>query len=179
MTTILNNGDFAVSSLAALSIVSGVNMTNTAKQMGNLKSGYGLAGGALFVGGWGVMAKALGSNAGTYTRSIYLACAMVVAAVAIQKADALKYEVPYADKLMPLLFAGGWILLGSSLFLANPTSRFKFFGPIAAALVLVSMVKILPIQRDGCYIDGPGYPMFLIAWMMIVILHSSTKYPNM
>ena len=45
-------------------------------------------------------------------------------------------------------------------------------GIFSAILVLLSMMYFLPKERSMGLADGPGMPMFLLAWVIIVYLNS-------
>ena len=48
-------------------------------------------------------------------------------------------------------------------------------GLIVGPLVIGSMMGGLPWQRQNCIADGPGMPMFVIAWGIIVFLNSNRE----
>ena len=163
---------------AALSIVSGVVVANTSKKMGTFKDFPGVVGSILFVTGWTLMAIGLSDRVTGMTKTaIITACAMIVIGVVIQKGTSVmidrKDPHPDATFFIGLFFVGGWILLGLSLFAGF--KRYRWMGPLAALLVLLSMTTILPWQRKGCYVDGPGFPMFMLAWGLIIFMGSIKK----
>ena len=65
---------------------------------------------------------------------------------------------------LPIIFAGAWLMLGYSV---EP-----IYGTFAAILVLISMLVSLPWQRKNNVIDGPGMPLFVIAWFMLAFLNA-------
>ena len=48
-------------------------------------------------------------------------------------------------------------------------------GLMVGPLVIGSMMGGLPWQRQNCIADGPGMPMFVIAWGIIVFLNSNRE----
>ena len=76
----------------------------------------------------------------------------------------------------PILFSAGWLLLGWSL-------SDRVMGLAASALVIGSMLFVLPWQRKQGIVDGPGMPMLVMAWIIIIYLnshlsHSKIQLPN-
>lgn len=43
------------------------------------------------------------------------------------------------------------------------------------ALVIGSMMWTLPTQRKLCVVDGPGMPMFVLAWMIYIFMHATRR----
>ena len=77
--------------------------------------------------------------------------------------------------MYPALFAGGWVALAYALCQSRGARGFKWpttlrcglsFG--AAALVLSSMMYVLPRQRAMAIVDGPGMVMFTAGWALVV-----------
>lgn len=180
------------SALSAISIMLGV----------SVKNGYGhlhkndpdsvsdgvltaskIVGGALFVIGWGFMASSvLKANEDTNLLNkvgIVLSVLMILGGVAI-----LKFGLSGGiwDVLMPILFVSGWIMLGITGGMGSNTS-WALTIP-AALLVITSMTMVIPLQRGKAIfnkswtnptnqiVDGPGYPMFALAWGLISLSNS-------
>jgi len=94
----------------------------------------------------------------------------IVIAVMMMKTYMVKKQTP--PVMFPLIFALSWIILGLNV--GNHLSgNQKYIGIFASLLVLLSMMKILPYQRTNNVVDGPGMPMFVIAWVILSILNSS------
>ena len=66
------------------------------------------------------------------------------------------------------LFALSWLGVGVMVGMGRGMGS-KVMGGSAVALVLSSMMMILPMQREGCIVDGPGQGMFSLAWVLITI----------
>ena len=74
--------------------------------------------------------------------------------------------------VFPLIFALSWIILGFNV--GNHLSgNQKYIGLFASFLVLLSMMHMLPFQRINNIVDGPGMPLFVIAWVIFIILNSN------
>jgi hypothetical protein len=79
-----------------------------------------------------------------------------------------------------LLFVGGWYTLAGMVSM-NDTSLSSFDSRKAAwvfsgaTLVVLSMVGIIPFQRANNFVDGPGYAMFGIGWVLVAIGHAIQK----
>jgi hypothetical protein len=72
---------------------------------------------------------------------------------------------------LPLIFAVSWIVLGFGV--GNHLSGMaKYWGLLASALVLTSMMHILPHQRSKSNVDGPGAYMFALAWGILILVNS-------
>ena len=82
-----------------------------------------------------------------------------------------KREIP---KILPIIFAISWLVLG--FFTGEHlNNNLKFLGLLASILVLISMMVSLPFQRKECIVDGPGMPLFVIAWFIIIYLNSVNR----
>jgi hypothetical protein len=157
--------------LAATLVVAGVVLKNSAEQMPNLKEStkltIELVGALSFMAGWIYMAIAL-SN-GRKDKLKYVFPCLVI----FGTANLLK-TVKNKDVKMVLaaMFALSWIVLGV-LVGDHLQDKRRYFGLIASALVIVSMMGILPMQRQMGVVDGPGMVMFTLAWVVIVMVNSS------
>ena len=99
-----------------------------------------------------------------------LPSAGILLAVMMMKQYMVKKQTP--PMVFPLIFALSWIILGlgsGNHLLGNK----KYIGLLASLLVLLSMMKILPYQRKNKIIDGPGLPLFVIAWVILILLNSN------
>ena len=75
--------------------------------------------------------------------------------------------------LLPAIFAIAWIILGFNVGSHLKNNNMKYLGLLATILVLISMMGILPFQRKHNIIDGPGMPLFVIAWAVIILVNSA------
>ena len=77
-------------------------------------------------------------------------------------------------KLFAGLFTLGWLTVGVSVGMGKSSllNRNTYLGVSGAILVLLSMLKMLPKQRELCVVDGPGMPMFALGWVAVVLGNS-------
>ena len=168
----LNNRLFIETSIASCLVIFGVVIKNSFEQMGvpNHPIGNPL-GMLLFVSGWIYTAYILSIKKQNKFAFI-LPSIGIVASVVMMKQYMVNKQTP--PMVFPLIFAASWIILG--LMVGNHLQgNMKYIGLIASALALVSMMNILPFQRKNNIVDGPGMPLFVIAWGIIVILNSNRE----
>jgi len=156
----------------ALLIISGVIYKNSMQQMNKPDKNIGMV---LFVAGWILFANAVARNdinlafpSGSLQRLLpYASAALVVGAVMMMK----KAKNDNGDKKkMKMYMAGfviGWLLFAYSIGQNRPMA----FG--SALLVFASMMYFLPKQRANAIVDGPGLPLFVIAWVGLIIANSN------
>jgi hypothetical protein len=90
--------------------------------------------------------------------------------VMMMKQYMVKKQTP--PMVFPVIFALSWIILGFNA--GNHLyGNQKYLGLFASFLVLLSMMQILPYQRTHNIIDGPGQPLFVIAWGILIMLNSN------
>ena len=166
----LNNNLVIQTSIAALLVIFGVVVKNSLEQMKipNHPIGKPL-GMVLFIFGWIYTAYVLSARK-TNKMLFIVPSAFIIGSVIMMKKYMENKQSP--PMIYPLLFAISWILLGYGA--GNHLSGYmKYFGILASLLVLLSMMMTLPHQRKNCIIDGPGMPLFVIAWIIIVFLNSN------
>jgi hypothetical protein len=164
----LNNKLVCGTTIAALLVIFGVVVKNTFEQMGlpDHKIGKPL-GMAMFVLGWVYTAYILSMYKSDKWMFWAASAGVVVAVMMMKEYMAAKKTTP---AVLPALFAASWVALG--LLVSNHlTGAMKYSGLLASAMVLVSMMGMLPVQRAQCIVDGPGMPLFVIAWGIIVGLN--------
>ena len=164
---LLNNKLLIGTSVAALLVIGGVVAKNSFEQMdGDNKIG-GMVGMIMFVLGWIATAWFLSKNK-KYKFVFILASIGVLASVMAMKMMKKKD----ITVIFPIIFSLSWLVLG---FMTSNHLKgvMKFSGLIASALVLVSMLLILPAQRKKCIVDGPGLVLFTVAWMILVVINSA------
>lgn len=166
----LNNKLFIGTSIAALLVVFGVVTKNSSGQLGGSKIGN-IMGMMMFVLGWVLTAYMLSVNKDSKALFVLGAAGIVMAAMAMKS---YKKDVPM---FLPIIFSVCWLLLG---FLTSNHLKgmYKYSGLIASLLVLVSMMVALPMQRKKNIVDGPGMPLFVIAWFILVVANSSLRNYN-
>ena len=180
MSLVLNEEQLRMTSLSALAIVGGVVIKNTVKNLianGKLpKKGTHfwvstLVGIVLFVGGWvGMGLNTNKATNGVNETMLWVGIAGIVMAVLLQQApDLINYKAP--TMLMAVLFIGGWSLFGYSAAGGNEEKLWLTL-PAAGLVVSAMALGILAWQRSICVVDGPGFPMFMVAWGLIILSNS-------
>ena len=166
----LNNRLVMETSIAALLVIFGVVTKNSFEQLGMPNHPIGKPlGMLLFVVGWIYTAYVLSINKPNKALFVLASLGIVIAVVMMKQFMEKKQVPPMA---FPLIFAISWLILGYMS--GNHLSgNIKYSGLLASLLVLVSMMKILPFQRKHNIVDGPGLPLFVIAWVIIVFLNSN------
>lgn len=174
----LNNQKLVLGSLGALGVIGGVIAKNSQEQYPALGLPE-MLGPALFVGGWGLVAYTNALNANNRVVFDQKTALGVLASTAIvgsvMRMKMLKKEGLPVNMVYPALFTGGWVALAYALCRRHGLSAFRWptqtrcalsFG--AAALVLTSMMAVLPKQREMKIVDGPGMAMFTAGWALVV-----------
>jgi len=167
----LNNEKLYPTLLGALGVISGVILKNSMEQLGTPDNVLGkIVGPILFMVGWAQVVYALGFEPATGTlpmnqNTLMLALSAISIMVAVFMMKKLMVEGQPMQMIYPAMFAGGWGLLA---YVAgnNPWTW------SAALLVLASMMGVLPWQRTNGVVDGPGLPMFVIAWLLLAVNNS-------
>jgi lipid-A-disaccharide synthase-like uncharacterized protein len=166
----LNNELVLKTSLAAALVVFGVVIKNSFEQMGTPNHMIGKPlGMGLFLLGWVYTAYILSKNKSN--KHIFILSSVGIAlSVMMMKQYMGKKQTP--PMIFPVIFAVSWIVLG--LMTSNHLpGNLKYVGLMASLLVLVSMMKILPFQRKNSIVDGPGMPLFVMAWVILIFSNSN------
>ena len=156
--------------IAACLVIFGVVTKNSFEQLGFPNHPIGKPiGMGMFIMGWIYTAYILSINKPNKLMFI-LPSALIVMSVMMMKQYMVKKQTP--PMVFPVIFALSWIILGLNA--GNHLSgNQKYLGLFASFLVLLSMMVILPFQRKNKIIDGPGLPLFVIAWVILIILNSN------
>ena len=166
----INTNLLIQTSIAAGLVIFGVVIKNSFEQLGFPNHPIGKPiGMGMFIMGWIYTAYILSINKPNKLMFI-LPSLGIVFAVMMMKQYMVKKKPP--PIFLPVTFAISWIALGLNVGNHLPGNQ-KYIGLFASLLVLLSMMKILPYQRDKDIVDGPGQPMFVIAWVIIIILNSN------
>ena len=157
-------------SIAACLVIFGVVTKNSFEQLGFPNHPIGKpVGMGMFVIGWIYVAYILSINKPNKLMVILPSIGIVIA-VMMMKQYMVKKQTP--PMVFPLIFALSWIILGFNV--GNHLSgNQKYIGLFASFLVLLSMMHMLPFQRINNIVDGPGMPLFVIAWVIFIILNSN------
>jgi hypothetical protein len=182
----INDKKLLWSLLGAFLISSGVSINNgyQSLKLPAVTIGYKL-GPALTALGWIVTALAITTTAKSMSlfnlqmsQHGYLSI-FAIALIYWSSTQMNKYQTcdPVPDKECPnhliAAYTGGWSLLALSLAMQ---SKFKwlntFLATIAALLMISCKLGILPMQRLLGMVDGPGYMLYAVAWIMIALSNS-------
>ena len=124
-----------------------------------------------FILGWAVVAYSIalnGNRLALFNLKTLLAvtgAVAIVVGVAHIKASEKKGAKP--NKFISMGFPIGWVLI--MLAIMKGSNKNKKFAIMGTALVLGSMMFVIPWQRGKCLVDGPGYNMFVNAWWLLAI----------
>ena len=156
--------------IAACLVIFGVVTKNSFEQLGFPNHPIGKPiGMGMFIMGWIYTAYILSINKPNKLMFI-LPSALIVMSVMMMKQYMVKKQNP--PMVFPAIFALSWIILGLNAG-NHLVGNQKYLGLFASFLVLLSMMVILPFQRKNKIIDGPGLPLFVIAWVILIILNSN------
>jgi len=166
----LNDSLLCQTSMAALMVIGGVVVKNSSEKLG--LSDHKVAkplGMGLFTFGWLFAAYVL-----TKGRSdrLPLASASIAILVSVMAMKMCNEEGKSPGKIFPYMFGAAWLLLGYSVG-DHMKGNMRYFGLLASLLALGSLMVVLPRERKECLVDGPGMPMFVISWAIIVYLNSA------
>jgi len=162
--------------LSALAIASGVVTKNSVKFL--IKDGKlpgdgwqfwvsTIIGMIMFIGGWiGMGLYTKEATGGVNEPWIWLGVVSILVAVLLQNAP---MTVPAL--LMGILFIGGWAVFGWAA-AGGVKSKLALTLPAAGLVVSAMALGVLGWQRKNCVIDGPGYPMFMLAWGLLTLSNS-------
>lgn len=158
-----------LSAVGALLVISGVVIKNSLEQLGMDNHYAKYAGMFAFILGWAIVAYSTSiSDSGKISANaktlIVFGCAGVIAG-SVMMMKKLMSEGKEVSKVYPALFAGAWLILG---YMSGTTMNMKIVGVLAAISVLVSMMVVLPWQRKHSVVDGPGMPLFVLGWVMLL-----------
>ena len=131
----------------------------------------------LFVGSWAWLLWSLTNGSPmASTRNQVLSVSIPSIVVAVFAMMAAK-EMDTPPAWLPVaagMFIAGWLGFGYGAGLRpgdtlGTLSRTTQFGLTGGALAIVSMMKVLPVQRDMALVDGPGFSMFTMAWLAVAL----------
>ena len=166
----INTNLLIQTSIAACLVIFGVVTKNSFEQLGfpNHPIGKPLGMG-MFIMGWIYIAYIFSINKPNKLAFILPSIGIVIA-VMMMKQYMVKKQTP--PMVFPVIFALSWIILGLNAG-NHLVGNQKYLGLFASFLVLLSMMVILPFQRTNNIVDGPGQPLFVIAWVILIILNSN------
>lgn len=138
----------------AAAVLTGVHLKNSAKAL-NWEPIWEKAGAAFFIGGWSSIAYDLWKQ---NKHSVALSTLAIMASAMSMRQYMDNNEMP--PIYLPIVFASSWLYFGYNA--ANP-----HIGLASAIAVLISMMWMLPKQRELGLVDGAGFTLFALAWVGI------------
>lgn len=168
MNVQLSNG-FMNMMLPALTLQLAVAVKNSTEQSPEfpLAEFGGMPAKALFAVSWaGIAFSIFRENKKNKTKALIAAigAASIVAAVFHVKASKKAGTQP--NTMVAMLFPVGWVLTAAAIFLGN-NGPLRYLSFVGAAMVLYSMMVVLPWQRKNNVVDGPGYNLFSSAFVLL------------
>ena len=160
--------------VGGLLIQVGVTMKNTLENLKIEKKEIELIGKGSFILGWVVVAYSIIiSNKGGIQfnmKSLFAIIGAIGIVMAVFHVKMSKKEGKIPNKIISMMFPIGWILTGMSIIMRR--ERNSWLAGLGTALILGSMIFVIPKQRELCLVDGPGYNMFSIAWWLLAIANN-------
>ena len=160
--------------LASSLVVSGVVLANSLSKVNN--ENLKMLGAVLFLLGWALLAYCVvNKNRLLSLPNLANLLGIVLVVVAVMMMKLGKSRSKHMKKVAGAMFVAGWAVLSVSLALRNNGSLNRVVLPYSvagAALVLLSMVVVLPKQRkwpSDASADGPGMVLFTVGWMLVAL----------
>jgi hypothetical protein len=164
-----------VTRLTWVALAAAVVLSGTIAEYSISQSGWGenvakLTGFPLYVVGWILVAVALakGKPDETTKQAAIWICSAVIAVTALIAVTYMS-EGKAPPLAYPILFGLAWLLLG---WLAGNSVLGSVAGLLGAAAVVFSTVFLMPLQRSYGVVDGPGMPLLVVGWVLVVFAHS-------
>jgi hypothetical protein len=162
------------SAVAAWVVILGVVLKNGIQQAGWGDMIAVISGTPVFVIGWILVAVALskgktgqiGKQAAIWVSSVVIVVTALAASAYMSKDE----PVPIA---FPILFGLAWLLLG---WMSGNTLMGSVVGLMGGLVVIAATVFLLPLQRWYDVVDGPGMPLYVLGWTLLVFAHSIVGY---
>ena len=156
--------------LGASLVIGGVVIKNTLEQLKTPKHPLSKVGLGLFIIGWVIVAYATGNSGSKSRNKMFIAfssaAGIVYSVMSMKKAMASGMPMPM---MYPAIFAGSWLTLGYTVGMGKGGffNTSTILGLLAAGMVLLGMMVVLPWQRKNKVVDGPGMPLFVAAWGLL------------
>lgn len=166
----IDNQALTLSLLAGTIIQTAVSLKNSGEQYSKipLKSLSGLPAKIMFAMGWLIFAHSICKE--SPFSSLKCAAAYGGAIAVILAVFHIKQSMKAGKKpntLLKMLFPLGWLAIAIAIY--RNGGALKHFGFVGAAMVLLSMMVVLPYQRNHNIIDGPGMNLFALAWIVLAL----------
>lgn len=157
-------------SLASWVVIAGVVAKNGIREAGLGKELAMYVGAPLFVVGWILVAFELARvKNGHVAEQVVIALSSLAILVSAAGSSMYMSEGERPPMALPIVFGVAWLVLGV---LSGNTPLGRFAGLIGAAVIIVAMVVLMPLQRERGVVDGPGMPLFAIGWSVIAFAHA-------
>jgi hypothetical protein len=162
--------------IPAIGVVASVVLKNGGSQFAS-KTGIPLnetimtGGKILFVLSWFGVAYALTNGDISTDKNkliIGASAAIVISVMSMMKGKMMPIQ-PSWMKIAAMAFVVGWLALGYGTGMGKGGFAINL-GLTAGACAVVSMMKVLPWQRMNGVVDGPGMPLFMLAWFGLAVV---------
>lgn len=170
MAILLDTKKLVWSSIPAAAVVSGVVAMNSILQAGYSEKLSRAVGAPLFVLGWVFFAIALslfGRTKAEIAAVWLVSAAIVIAAIMMNTYMVSGASIPM---VLPIVFVVAWISLG---WLAGGDSIIRSGVGVIGALCIIAGMFVMPLQLNKCMVHGPGMPLFVLGWTLVVLAVSA------
>lgn len=167
---VVNGERLAWGATAAAVVVLGVIAKNGIDEAGWGQKVGTYVGAPIFVVGWILVAVAL--SLGKQGKlglqiGIWIASALILVSAMAASMAMSHNETP--NVAWPVIFGVAWLALG---WMAGNSVRGSVAGLFGGICVIASMMFLLPLQRQHDVVDGPGMPLFVFGWTLVVMAHA-------
>lgn len=166
----LNNFLLIHTTIAALLITCGVVIMNYIEQTSIVNNIYKMISILFFIGGWIYLAFILAKNREDFYKRViaFTSLGIIISTISVKYFISEFKEPPL---IFPALFALCWLILGYY----NAESldiNHKLISILGATCILISIIISLQLKRNNCIVDGPGMPLFLLGWGIVIFINS-------
>jgi len=169
----LNEKLLTEGAVGALLVIAGVVIGNSLDQLGLRNRFLKGTAAVLFVAGWVSVAISIATGRSPAAAAgTWIAAGAIVLAVVIMKSTKGQTSA-LRNNALPVVFALAWLTLGIIASSDALNTGARLWGVLAACMVVASMLISLPKQRLGCVVDGPGMPLFVGAWAVLVVSNAA------
>jgi len=158
--------------LAAVLIVTGLSLASTAKEAVALTKEMRyiltILGMVLFIGGWLMVGYRFYQTIPEQAMYFFPAIVAIIISTLLMRFANVTPWLSYP------LYIVGWAIFGWVISKHIDGSD-RWLGPSASILAVISMVGLLPWQRQNNVVDGLGLPLYVGSWVLVSIVHA---YPT-
>ena len=167
----------AYGAIGALLIVAGVVAEKSAEKLASTRANVSKAGKIvgrlMFVLGWIAVALVFSAGGSEGRRAALIASAFgIVVAVGVNTMATKTHDKRRSSTLAStalFVFVLAWLVFGAQATAPLEGCVCKYSGTVAAVLVLLSTLYVLPKDRELCAVDSMGYPLFVLAWAILIV----------